>query len=173
MPTSGLVADVLDGPSVALYRLFDRTERLLYVGVTSDPRSRWACHKADKDWWPEVYRYSLEWLSGRQDALLEEARAIAAERPAYNIAGGRAERRPSRSATPGPLPADTLLSIRDVMSRYNISRQGLHNFRQRRDFPAPVPSAGSSRPRWRAGDLDAYFQANPKRQGARTDLQHA
>lgn len=171
LPSSGLVADVMSGPPVALYRLYDRAGTLLYVGVTSDPRTRWAQHKADKRWWRSAYRYRLEWHTSREDALLEEGRVITEERPAHNAQGAGGVKPLPRPVSLEPLPPDTLLSIREIMSRHGVSRQGLHVFRQRPDFPAPVPSAGNTRPRWRAGDIDAYFQANPKRQGARTDLQ--
>ncbi|MFM9594136.1 GIY-YIG nuclease family protein [Streptomyces scabiei] len=172
LPTSGLMADALDGPAVALYRLFDQGGALLYVGVTSDPRTRWTQHKAEKAWWPYVHRYTLEWRTSREAALKEEAEVIARERPLHNVQG--AEVPPPRRSTPSApelLAPDALLSIREIMARHGVSRQGLHTHRQHPEFPAPFADAGSSRPRWRAVAVDAYFTAHPKRQGERTDLQ--
>ncbi|MBL0779442.1 GIY-YIG nuclease family protein [Streptomyces albidoflavus] len=166
------MSDVLDGPSVALYRLFDRAGALLYVGIASDPRARWVQHKGDKPWWPDVHRYELEWLLSRGSALQKESRVIAEERPLHNILGAGPARRLSDLTGRAPLVPDALLSIRDIMARHQLSRQTLHAYRQRPDFPAPAPNGANSRPRWRAQDVDAYFLANPKRQGARTDLQH-
>ncbi|MFJ1606977.1 GIY-YIG nuclease family protein [Streptomyces sp. NPDC088253] len=165
------MADVLNGPSVALYRLFGRAGELLYVGVTSDPRTRWAQHKAEKPWWPDVHRYTLEWRSSRDAALKEEAEVIVRERPAHNVMGATIP--PTRRAVPPvvrlPDP-DALLSIRDITVHHGISRQALHNHRQHPEFPVPVATAGSSRPRWHAGGVAAYFTAHPKRPGERTDL---
>ncbi|MEH0579041.1 GIY-YIG nuclease family protein [Streptomyces sp. B21-108] len=38
----------------AVYRLYDEDERLLYVGVASDPRVRFKQHGRDKSWRPRV-----------------------------------------------------------------------------------------------------------------------
>lgn len=71
-----------------LYRLFDRDETLLYVGITYSPRSRWTSHK-QKHWWPEVNRAALVEFPDRESALRAEAAVIAAERPRYNVQHNR------------------------------------------------------------------------------------
>lgn len=71
--------------STALYRLEDANGALLYVGISDDPLRRWGEHAGDKPWWPDVAHLSFEWHPSRTDALLEEARAIKAEQPQYNI----------------------------------------------------------------------------------------
>lgn len=75
------------GESTALYRFYDAADRLLYVGITSDPADRWARHAAEKPWWPEVARHAVEWLSSRDAALAAEAAAIVAEEPLHNVMG--------------------------------------------------------------------------------------
>lgn len=71
----------------ALYRLFDSEGRLLYVGITFNPRNRWAGHSATKSWWKQVVRREIEWHETRYAAEAAERAAILAERPLYNIAG--------------------------------------------------------------------------------------
>lgn len=73
--------------STALYRFYDAADRLLYVGITGDPADRWARHAAEKPWWPDVARHSVEWLPSREVALAAEAAAIVAEGPLHNVAG--------------------------------------------------------------------------------------
>ncbi|MFI5867676.1 GIY-YIG nuclease family protein [Streptomyces sp. NPDC051546] len=68
----------------ALYRLFGASGRLLYVGVTANPQSRWRTHAAESPWWNEVCLREIEWLPTRADALIQEAAEIAARRPGYN-----------------------------------------------------------------------------------------
>jgi hypothetical protein len=40
----------------ALYRLYDETGQLLYVGITTYPPKRFVEHERDKPWWPQVAR---------------------------------------------------------------------------------------------------------------------
>jgi predicted GIY-YIG superfamily endonuclease len=68
----------------ALYRLFDASGRLLYVGITGNPRVRWLQHASDKPWWPQATQRELEWLATRAEALAAEQQAITEERPLYN-----------------------------------------------------------------------------------------
>lgn len=167
IPDSGLMSDVVEVPETALYRLYAANGDLLYVGIAYDPRVRWAQHRADKAWWPEVYRYALEWHPTRSRALKVEKDVIARERPRHNVHGAAEAPGSSEAATSDP---DALLTIKGVCERHGITRQGLHSHRQHPDFPAPIAEAGHSRPRWRAALTDRYFLAHPKSQGARTDL---
>lgn len=66
---------------------------------------------------------------------------------------------------------DELLTIADIVERFGISRQALYGLRSRGVFPAPEPGPGSTRLRWRESVVTAYFRANPKRPGRRTDLE--
>lgn len=68
----------------ALYRFYGAADELLYVGITSDPGSRWKQHGADKPWWHEVTRTSIERYPTRAAALVVEKAVIRVSRPKYN-----------------------------------------------------------------------------------------
>jgi DNA-binding GntR family transcriptional regulator/predicted GIY-YIG superfamily endonuclease len=68
----------------ALYRFYDATKRLLYVGISSDLKKRWAQHEESKAWWPQVASETVEWLESRAAALVAERNAIRAENPLFN-----------------------------------------------------------------------------------------
>jgi hypothetical protein len=76
----------------ALYRLYDGADELLYVGIAFDPEARWDYHAGSAAWWPLVERKAVEWHDTRTLALEFEARAIAAERPLYNVRGSQVPR---------------------------------------------------------------------------------
>lgn len=71
----------------AVYRLFDKDGRLLYIGSTVDPDRRWQQHRRERRWWSEVAGYKLDWHQGRSRAYKAEDAAIKAERPLYNGSG--------------------------------------------------------------------------------------
>lgn len=69
-----------------LYRHYDRSGRLLYVG-SSDVRkceSRQGDHAKGARWWPYVARIEREEHPSRRAAYLAEFAAIKAERPIFN-----------------------------------------------------------------------------------------
>jgi predicted GIY-YIG superfamily endonuclease len=68
----------------ALYRFYDATGTLLYVGITADPGARWRSHARGKPWWHEVRGVSLETYPDRASVLAAETRAIAVENPRHN-----------------------------------------------------------------------------------------
>lgn len=68
----------------ALYRLYGADDKLLYVGITTEPKVRMKAHAADKSWWPEVTTREFEWFGTREEAAKAEIDAIRAERPAHN-----------------------------------------------------------------------------------------
>lgn len=75
----------IQGPT-AIYRAYDATDRLLYVGVTSNPVGRFSTHRHKKDWWrSQVVRIELEWLPSRTHAFAAEKVAIATENPIHNV----------------------------------------------------------------------------------------
>lgn len=65
---------------------------------------------------------------------------------------------------------DPWLSLSQISIRFNVSRTYVHNLRARGEFPASESLPGSTREFWRESVVAAFFKANPKRQGARTDL---
>lgn len=72
-----------------LYRFFDANDRLLYVGISNLASRRWAQHEADKPWWSEVARTSVEHFATRKAALEAEKRAIQTEHPKHNVVHNR------------------------------------------------------------------------------------
>ena len=68
----------------ALYRFFDAQGVLLYVGITVNPKQRWAHHATHKSWWPAVARRTTEWFETWRDALHAEQVAIVSEEPLHN-----------------------------------------------------------------------------------------
>jgi predicted GIY-YIG superfamily endonuclease len=73
-------------PPTSLYRMYDSSQRLLYVGITSRGPRRWREHMASKAWWDEVATVSVEHFPLRSDAASAEQWAIRNERPLYNVA---------------------------------------------------------------------------------------
>lgn len=109
----------------ALYRLYDESDRLLYVGVTNNMLGRMSAH-AKKPWFPEVRLATFEHFSDRGEALAAEKEAIVAELPAYNITHNaarvrEAEREVMREAVrecvdqAPPLTDDQIWTIRALL----------------------------------------------------------
>lgn len=69
----------------ALYRFFDRTGDLLYIGITASIPSRLVAHRDDKPWWTHVVDIRVEHFDNRPDVLAAEKAAIKAERPKWNV----------------------------------------------------------------------------------------
>ncbi len=65
----------------ALYRIYARDGRLLYVGISVQPAIRLAEHRRAASWWPEVdvLRTRIEWMDGRL-AEAEIARTAGVDR---------------------------------------------------------------------------------------------
>lgn len=72
------------GPTTALYRFYDRSKRLLYVGVTGQPRERWPKHRRAAKWWSQAAFVAVELLPNMHTALDAERDAIRTESPAFN-----------------------------------------------------------------------------------------
>ncbi len=68
----------------ALYRLLSKSGRLLYVGISGNPDSRWGTHSNNQPWWEEVADRKIEWFDSREAASAAEVKAIKEERPLYN-----------------------------------------------------------------------------------------
>jgi predicted GIY-YIG superfamily endonuclease len=79
--------EIAQDPRVALYRLFDAADHLLYVGITVNPAARFAEHARTKPWWPDVARRAVAWCDNRGIAKAAEAAAIKNEQPVHNDRG--------------------------------------------------------------------------------------
>lgn len=80
----------------ALYRLFDATDKLLYVGISDRTPTRLKEHEALQRWWPDVAYGTVAWYETRDRADLAETLAIAIEKPLHNVAKVYAPRRAER-----------------------------------------------------------------------------
>lgn len=67
----------------AVYRLYDATDRLLYVGISTTPERRWGEHANEKLWWHWVSRRDVAWFESRAEALAVEAEAERREKPRF------------------------------------------------------------------------------------------
>jgi predicted GIY-YIG superfamily endonuclease len=71
--------------SHVLYRFFDATGRLLYVGITVHLPNRLTDHRHGKPWWTDVTRITLEHHPDRNAVLHAERVAIQKEHPKWNV----------------------------------------------------------------------------------------
>ncbi|WP_437013303.1 helix-turn-helix transcriptional regulator [Streptomyces sp. enrichment culture] len=65
-----------------------------------------------------------------------------------------------------------MITITEIAEEYGVSRATVHNYRRAGTFPRPAPVEGTEKTklRFRADEVAAWFEANPKQQGKRTDL---
>lgn len=69
----------------AVYRHFDDQGRLLYVGLSADPKRRTYEHSSRSDWALEIARMDAVWFPTRELAQAAEEKAIKEESPLHNI----------------------------------------------------------------------------------------
>ena len=70
--------------SVQLYRHFNQSEELLYVGISISAMSRLGQHAAVSPWFKDITRVMIETFPAREDALTAEKEAIKTEHPKFN-----------------------------------------------------------------------------------------
>ena len=99
----------------AVYRLFDGSGRLLYIGM-GDGRARLKSHLRSKPWRHDIDQGKtvVAWFDTRAEAAAAETEAIQAERPAHNVVH---RPRPSRAK-------DTDANKRRVTPRRQIALSG-------------------------------------------------
>ncbi len=68
-----------------LYRLYDSSGRLLYIGITFDWDVRESQHAQTKDWWPAVEEVEFMTYETRALAASAEREAIIEELPLHNV----------------------------------------------------------------------------------------
>jgi predicted GIY-YIG superfamily endonuclease len=75
-----------DAERTALYRFYDADGRLLYIGISRQPDTRWKQHLNNlrKEWTSQATRRTLTWLNSRAEAEMAEVAAIKAEKPLHN-----------------------------------------------------------------------------------------
>ena len=58
-----------------------------------------------------------------------------------------------------------LMTTTEIAAEHGVSRQSIHAYRRTGAFPQPVEGEGSTRPRFRADEVAAWFAANPPQPG--------
>lgn len=108
----------------ALYRHFDASGSLLYVGVTRDPISRTNTHATKAAWYESITRIEIEWFGDRETACAAEAAAIQAERPIHNKTLGYAfpERLPAGPMTLRQFAAEVGVSGSAIAASVGLSQ---------------------------------------------------
>lgn len=74
-----------------VYRAFDPSGQLLYVGRTKRFRERMTSHRRLSAWWAEATSITIEAYATQVDAAHAERAAIANERPRFNRPDGGGE----------------------------------------------------------------------------------
>lgn len=73
-----------DDKPTSVYRVFDVSGVLLYVGCSTYPHARMYEHRSMAPWYPRAARFTVHRYRNRYAALLAEAVAIIEERPTEN-----------------------------------------------------------------------------------------
>jgi len=74
-----------------LYRHFDESGTLLYVGVSISTASRLSQHRDTSHWFEEIANVTIERFETREAALAAERKAITEENPLHNLYRPRKE----------------------------------------------------------------------------------
>ena len=69
-----------------LYRHFDNSNTLLYVGISLSTFARLSQHKDHSPWFKQVNRVEIQHFDTRDEAMAAERQAIKTENPKFNIA---------------------------------------------------------------------------------------
>lgn len=94
-----------------LYRHFDASGALLYVGISLSAFSRLAQHREHSHWFSKIEKVTIEHFSTRVAAIEAERKAIFDEKPLHNI------RHKSRLEEEKMAATRYELSRRDLMTR--------------------------------------------------------
>jgi len=95
----------------ALYRFYDASDVLLYVGITVDPAARFKKHRGDKPWWDDVDHIGIEKFTTRKEAEAAEKKAIQTEQPLHNVVHNTFVAAPEEDRSDGDLACDIVYGI--------------------------------------------------------------
>lgn len=71
-----------------IYRHYDKDGVLLYVGMSNNALSRLSQHKQHADWFEQIETVKIQTVNSRSEAFRLERKAIAEEKPKFNISAG-------------------------------------------------------------------------------------
>ena len=74
----------------ALYRCLNDSGRILYVGITNNPKRREWEHRCRAPFAGDLATIAVEWFDSRAQAAAAEAAILADEKPIWNTHGGKA-----------------------------------------------------------------------------------
>jgi hypothetical protein len=97
----------MSGPHT-VYRAFAANGDLLYIGIASDPETRFICHEAFTPWWPDVADTTLEEFASDWEAEVAEKAAILAEVPFHNVSSNHRWHTKWRPAPPSQAARDAI-----------------------------------------------------------------
>ena len=137
-----------------VYRLFNESDDLLYVGISNNIKRRFTEHSC-KPWFADVARSHVQEFPTRKSALVHEALAIVSECPTHNVheptpvdiaalLDGIEREADGRSAAPEPEAASQNfddevqppgLTIGDVAEYCGVSRSTVRRYRESDRFP--------------------------------------
>lgn len=127
-----------------VYRCFDESGRLLYIGYSSDLPRRARQHDAGTEWWPTVAKLRVQVFRTALEATAAERAAIENEGPAFNIQhAGRVSPAPTEAlrlangATIRALREVKGIRHGDLARRVEISPGYLSNIERGRKQPSP------------------------------------
>lgn len=156
MPNERPAEPAPEAERTAVYRLYDKDELLLYVGVSTEPRVRFRQHQHDKDWWPLVATREIEWFDSRGAAECAEKEAIKGEQPGHNrVHNGqqyRYGRRRFQASRLHPIALEhfgsTAFSYRDLIDQLGVPSGTVVSYGNRLVEQGLFQKAG----RWKAAD---------------------
>lgn len=141
-----------NGPTF-VYRFFDETDSLLYVGITMAPHTRWKDH-GQRSWWKRVRRVAAVWYPTRVEASVEELRAIREERPEFNVKDAVVERpKPLPVLECRPKPGKRFLRVGEAAEILEVSPATVRRY-ERDGYLQPLRLAHSRHRRYELADVE-------------------
>lgn len=131
----------------ALYRMYDATGRLLYVGQTGNIMRRLSDHE-QKRWFAMVAEIRLTWFPTEADALVAERRAIQSELPRVNKMHNRPAREPKQQPKLASVSSGSAVTLAEAaalgITNATLSALKMARFRDP-DFPESAGLRGTAK----------------------------
>lgn len=81
------IEETVDDRQTWLYKVFNRADNLLYVGITHNPVERMKSHKSHSIWWEDKEQMTWQSFETRHEAEIAERLSIKNDNPVFNIRG--------------------------------------------------------------------------------------